>query len=90
MYQNITALIIFDIIISAFVYVCVNKAYGYDQTRVEYSNFFAPWVVYKFTKLNWLGAVLVSLFLMTICWAYVIIYFLWWILHVGRREKDKE
>ena len=90
MLVNIIGLFLLDAIISILVYMLMQYQYGYAKTNEEHPNFFAPWVVHKFTKLNWFGAVLFSLFLMVICWVYVIIYFIWWILHVGRKEDKKE
>ena len=90
MSQYIIGVFVLDALVSLIVYIFMQYQYGYAKTNEEHPNFFAPWVVYKFTKLNWLGAVLFSLFLMAICWLYVIIYFIWWILHVGRKEDKKE
>lgn len=65
-----------------------------DGFGLEVSNiFYSPLQIYKYTTMNWFGAVVYYIFLWIIspilqfgCLIYLFCKFIYWICHVGRKN----
>lgn len=74
-------LILLDLLISVYIFV-FNLTEGKN-----YAGF--PKSLYKKTKLNAFGVGLVFSFLFCVAPFYYLIWFGYWLIHVGRREKKQ-
>ena len=77
------------VVIHAFIFVVTTPLYFLDE-KIGFFAYMLPWQLYKKTKMNMFGCIVVSIVGLLLVPLFWTVSFIYWAFHVGRRNKEDE